>query len=316
MSELIAHIKIPVELCRHAVTQRHLVKKYQTNQAIKALDTWLILKHLSTPSLLQQWNGQKECLFKCCKITETIFRHRLKLLQAMKLLTYDKYDIRLCSWDELSRQLEIDTTEKTIIHYDITDKKRVQEWLIAAEIMDNQNRQSYSIIKKLNKNPDQKLIIIHAMIAAGADRSQVMNPDYFLNWLRILYTNDFYRASDIHDLLIELRPDTNRGVRGISKAWSRCDKSQAENDKEIKKNVCRVVYWKKILKQSGIIDISKMQIESTTRSRNEYCHVLWLPACKNSPRKDVKQTLLCLCDQITVLMPWLFHGEPEIARAA
>lgn len=303
MSDIL-HIQIPAELARYSVWQRSLVNKYQTNSIIKALDTWLVLKAESIPSIIGQWNEQKGRLLQICKCSESIFRTRLKLLKEMKLIKYDRYSIRLCSWDELGKALEIDVDKKEIIRYDIYNKQRLQEWLIASEIKDSQQRQAYMITKKLNKNPELKLKIIHAMIAAGADRTRIKEPGYVLSWLNVLYKNDFYRASEIHDELILLRPDTNRGVRGISKAWSRCDKSKEENDKEIKKNVCRIVYWKKVLKKSGIIDISKLQIESTSRSRNQFCYVLWLPACKNSPRKEVKQTLLCLCDQIQILTPW------------
>lgn len=288
-------IQLPIELCRHVVAQRKLVNKYHTNRHIKAIGQWLLLKHLSRPSWLQDWNTQKATLLQVCKCNEQTFRANLKLLQQMKLLKFDRHSIRLCSWDELSMQLEIDTKEKFEIHYDVNDKKRVHEWLIATEIMDNQNRQAYSIIKKLNKNPAQKLMIIHAMIAAGADRTQVMNPGYILSWLRILYINDFYRASEIHDLLIELRPDTNRSCKGIARSWNALNATTAS-------------YWKKVLASSGIIDIAKMNILSTDRVRNPYCAVKWI--------KEAKQTLLPLCDQITVLTPWLCNNDLKKQVAA
>lgn len=288
-------IQAPVELCRLTVAQRTLVKKYHTNKHIKAIGQWLILKHLSVPSWIQDWNKQKQVLFQVCKVNEQTFRSNLKLLQDMKLLSFDRYEISLCSWDELAKALEIDTKERFQIHYDVNDKKRVQEWLIATEIMDNQNRQSYSILKKLNKNPAEKLRIIHAMIAAGADRSQVMNPDYLLSWLRILYVNDFYRASEIHDLLIELRPDTNRSCKGIARAWNA-------------KSPTTISYWKSVLASSGIIDIAKMAVLSTGRVRNPYCAVKWI--------KQAKQTMLPLCDQITVLTPWLCNDDLKKQIAA
>lgn len=279
----ILHIQIPVELARYSVWQRSLVNKYQTNAIIKALDTWLVLKAESIPSIISQWNDQKGRLLQICKCSESIFRTRLKLLKEMKLIKYDRHDIRLCSWDELGKALEIDVDKKEIIRYDIHNKQRLQEWLIASEIKDNQQRQSYMIVKKLNKNPELKLKIIHAMIAAGADRTRIKEPGYVLSWLNVLYKNDFYRASEIHDELILLRPDTNRGVRGIQNAWNA-------------KHHTTISYWKKVLVKAGIIDVSKLQIQSVDRSRNPHCKVLWL--------KQVKQTLLCLCDQIQILTPW------------
>lgn len=278
----ILHIQIPVELARYSVWQRAQVNKYETNQVIKALDTWLTLKAESIPSLIQDWNKQKERLLYICKCSESIFRHRLKLLVKLKLVQFDRHNIKLCSWDELSRALEIDCTYKKVIRYDVTTKQRLQEWLMATEIEDNQSRQAYAVIKTLNKNPNLKLKIQHAIIAAGADRNQVNDPGYILTWMRVLYTQDFYRASDIHDLLIEIRPDLNRSVRGIANAWKA-------------KHITTVSYWKSVMESAGIIAITKAQIESETRTRNTYCKVLWL--------KQAKKTLLCLCDQIIVLDP-------------
>ncbi len=276
-------IHIPYDLARHAVWQRTLVTRYETNAIIKALDTWLVLKAETKSSLLQSWNKQKQYLFALCKCTESVFRSRLKLLQEMKLVKYDRFNIAVCSWDQLGRQLEIDTGPKFTIQYNVNDKQRVQEWLIATEIKDNQTRQAYKIMQKLGKNPELKNAALSAILKAGADRSQVKNVSYFLSWLQILYRSDFVQESEIHELLIAIRPDTNRGVKGMAEAW-KCKHPQT------------VTYWKRVLQKSGIIDIGKIQIQSQDRVRNSQCKVVWL--------KEAKQTLLCLCDSITVLTPW------------
>ncbi len=103
-----------------------------------------------------------------------------------------------------------------------------------------------------------------------------------------MYTNDFVRLSDIHEEMILIRPDNNRSVQGIANAWKA-------------KHKVTVSYWKKVLQSQQIIDIGKMQIQSQERARNKECKVLWL-------KKD-KQTLLCLCDQVTILQPWLRTDE-------
>ncbi len=276
-------ISIPYELARYATWQRTLVTKYETNQVIKALDTWLVLKSESRSSWLQRWNFQKQHLFAICKISETIFRHRLKLLQDMNLVTFDRHSIKLCSWEQLGKLLSIDINKKFSIVYDITNKQRVQDWIIATEIKDNQNRQSYSIIRKVNENPECSKAVINAMLKAGADKDKISDIDYFLGRFKSLYFSDFVRVSDIHELMIDIRPDTNRGVKGIANAW-KC------------KRPITVTYWKRVLQKSQIIHIDKLQVQSEDRARNATCKVLWL--------KQAKQTLLCLCDQITVMMPW------------
>jgi hypothetical protein len=276
-------IHIPFELARYATWQRKLVTHYETNAVIKALDTWLVLKAESTPSLIQDWNQQKHYLFSLCKCSESIFRHRLKVLQELNLLTFDRHNIWLCSWQQLGEILEIDINAKFTIQYNINDKQRVQDWIIATEIKDNQSRQAYKIMQNLGKNPALKQAVISAILQAGGDRSQINNVTYFLSWFKILYYNDFVRASAIHNVMIDIRPDTNRGVKGMAAAWN-C------------KHQTTVSYWKHVLQKSGIIDIGKIQIQSMERVRNSECKVLWID--------KQKQTLLCICDQITLLTPW------------
>jgi hypothetical protein len=276
-------ISIPVDLASYAVWQRSLCRKYETNQVIKALDTWLLLKNDTRSSWIQDWNKQKTWLLKLCKISESIFRHRLRVLSDLKLIRYDRTGIRLCSWNQLERTFEIATDRKFTIQYNLNDKQRIQEWLIATEIRENQSRQAYKVNQKLNKNPELYRVFTDAIINAGADRNKLNDRSYFLQWLKILYHEDFIKASKIHAELIEVRPDTNRSVKGMANAW--CYKAPQS-----------VSYWKGILQKSGIIDVDKLQIRSTDRVRNKHCRVLWL-------KKDL-QTLLCLCDQILVLEPW------------
>lgn len=279
-------IKIPFALASHAVSQRQLVDKYQTNQVIKALDLWLVLKADAPGSFIQHWNKQKGRLIQWAKCSESIFRHRLAMLQDLKLISYDRNHIRLCSWDQLAGILDIDIDKKLTITYNLNDNAKLHQWLIAAEITDNQNRQAYMILKQVNKNPELNMVLTGALIQYGADRNRLSDGAYFLAMLKSLYLQDFVQASDIHDTLIDLRPDTNRGVKKMAAAWKA-------------KHPMTVTYWKRVLQKSGIIDISKLQVQSEQRIRNKHCKVLWLPG--------PKETLLCLCDQILVLQPWLIE---------
>jgi len=222
-----------------------------------------------------------------CKISEAVFRHRLKLLSKLKLLKYGK-TIELCSWQQLGKVFACNTERRFEIKYTTGDKARVQEWILSTEILNNQSRQSISILRKLNKNPVNKKALIAYIIKSGGNIQLIQNNDYLLSWLKMAYYKDFEQASELHDLMIEIRPDTNRGVKGIQKAWHF-------------KNFCSISYWKKILQKAGIIHITKLQIISQDRVRNPECKVLWL--------KDLKQTMLCLCDDILVLEPWNRHPQ-------
>ena len=281
-------IKIPFELARYAVSRRQLVTRYETNQVIKALDTWLCLKADAPGSLIQNWNKQKQWLLQLAKCSESIFRHRLSILQSLKLINFDRHHIRLCSWDQLAGILNIDIAEKLTITYKLNDNAKIYHWLAAAEILDNQSRQAYMILKKVNKMPELNMILTGALIQYGADPNRLNDGSYFLSMLKSMYLQDFIQVTEIHDTLIDLRPDTNRCVKTMAAAWKA-------------RHPMTISYWKKILQTAGIIDVSKLQVQSQQRIRNKHCKVLWLPG--------PKETLLCLCDQITILMPWLIEKK-------
>jgi hypothetical protein len=285
-------ISIPFEITEKVISERSLVYKYETNQLIRAIDTWIVLKHLSTPSLIQNWNKQKDYLLTWCKCSETIFRHRLKILSALKLLSFDRNKIELKSWQTLANYFNCSIKNKFVIQYNQNDNQKIHLWIAAAEIQLNKNRQDEAILRKMNKNPETFSIIFSAMLRAGADRNSLNNSSYFLNWLRILYRNDFQNgASDIHQILIDIRPDNNRTVKSIAKAMG-------------SKHAMTAVYWKKIMQKAKIIDVSKLSIVSKERVRNNKCHVIWLDTPnirKNYPERCKKQTMLCLCDQIEIL---------------
>ena len=277
-------IKIPVALAKHAVWQRHLVHKYETNRLIKALDTWLVLKAETASSLIQSWNKQKRHLLQICKCSESIFRSRLRLLADLQLLHYDRLDIRLASWEDLGKIFDIDIRTTFTIQYNIDDKQRVQDWLIATEILDNQQRQAHTVWSCVNENPQTKQMIADILVAAGADPALLKDSEYFLQQMRLVYQQSFVRSSATHAVIQQYRPDTNRSVRTMARAWKA-------------RSAQTVSYWKGILEKTGIAVISSLQIQSSNRVRNNDCHVVWL--------KKEKETLLCLCDQIAIIMPWI-----------
>jgi len=251
------------------------------------MDTWLVLKAITRSGYIQDWNKQKAEILQLCKCSETIFRLRLRWLSKKNFLCLEGKSIRISAYNTVAKILNIDLNKKFIIQYDSTSKQRVQEWLIATEITDNQQRQDYMILKRVNKNPHFNMQLTAAMIKDGADCNQLADADYFLHHMRSLYLADFVVASDIHDLLIDVRPDNNRGIKAMKKAWNT----------RATQTVC---YWKKILSSVGIIDIQKRKIQSCERVRNKYCKVLW--------SKADAETVLVLSDDITVMRPWLYKN--------
>jgi len=277
-------ISIPVELARFAVSQRTLATKYQVNEFIRAIDTWLVLKHVTRSGLIKNWNKQKSELLQLCKCSEAVFRSRLTFLKQKNFLHYDRNSIQICAYSTLAKILEIDCKKKFAVEYSTGNKQRLQEWIIATEIQDNQQRQNYMILKQVNKNPQVEAKLVNAMVADGADRSRLNDADYFLGQMRALYLQDFVVASKIHEILITIRPDNNRGVKAIARAWNA-------------KHPQTISYWKKILSAAGVIDVSKLFIVSADRVRNTYCKVIW-------DKKNL-QTVLRMPDNIQLLQPWL-----------
>jgi hypothetical protein len=282
------------------VWQRKEVKKYETNQVIKALDTWLILKHDTTSGIIQQWNDQKKDLLYKCKCSDSILRHRLQVLEDLTLITLYKIErkndsIKICSWDHLAATFDIDVKEKFTIQYNFNDEQKLHHWIIAAEIQDNKNRQDYSIARKLRVNAGAKMLLDAELIKRGADLTRLKDLQYYLSRMRILYASDFNRLSESHQELIEIRPDNNRSTKGIANSWNA-------------KHAMTASYWKKILQKVGIIDVTSVQIKSQERARNKYCRVLWL--------KKEQQTLLIMCDQIEILKPWERTDEFKMLFAA
>lgn len=209
------------------------------------------------------------------------------MLADLQLLKFDRHNITLASWDRMKEIFSIDTDNTITIQYNINDKQKVHQWLIAAEIQDNQNRQDYVILKRINKNADLKNSLTIALIQFGADRTRLNDARYFLSQLKALYLQEFIQPSEIYPVLINVRPDNNRSVEGIKAAWN-C------------KSAVTVSYWKGKLQSAGIIAYSHLQVQSMTRARNKDCKVLWL--------KKAQETLLCLPDQITVLQPWIIQN--------
>lgn len=281
-------ISIPYELAAYLVAQRKQVNKYETNQLIRAVGTWLLLKHETSSGIISSWTLQKKHLLQLCKCNENTFRHRLRVLSDIGFLQVKRSVIHLSSWKTIETILGIDCRDRMPVQYNINDKQQIYQWIIAAEIEDNKRRQDYMILAKMDKNIELKSELIALALSMGADRARITDDDYLLSWLRTIYISSFHRSSDIHRLMNVIRPDNNRSVKAIRRAW--CARSTQT-----------VSYWKHSLSSAGIISVQKMQVESVDRSRNKYCTVLWL--------KKQQQTLLVMPDIIEILKPWTLSAQ-------
>jgi hypothetical protein len=197
-------------------------------------------------------------------------------------------DVRIIGWGHLGQILGIDTKKRTTIHFNYDGKQQIQWWFAAIEIKCNQDAQAYMIWKKVNKNSEIKNSLMTALIARGFDVARSNDPEYFSGQLFKLAIEDFQTGTEVHDILVRIRADVNRGCEKIAQAW--------EMSPQL------VCYWKKRMAAQQIIGRGKLAITSRWSvdtaecHKNPFCHVIW--------NAKLKERVWILCDQLTLIMPW------------
>jgi len=279
----ILYLKIPYNLASRATAERHLVKTYETNNFIKYITFFLILKAESPFSFIQNYKKQIDHLSFITQCERQTFKKRLAWLVSEGLATIENEgtDIRLVSWKQVSVLYYCNLDSFKLVQYKPDEQKNIHLQLFAADIEDNKKRQTYIIQQKLEKNPALTQVIKNIMHQHGADEKKLNDFTYLLNGMRKLYRRSFEAEPEIHAMLNNVRPDVNRGVKGMAKAWS-CRSEQT------------VSYVKKKLAEAGIIRIYKGErIMSTVRCRNKQCEVIY--------NRKLKQTFLCLVDTLHII---------------
>lgn len=277
----ILQVKIPVGLATQILMMRSKVNKYETNPALKAAACFLILKAASPYSLIKDYRLQLGYLSQLCQVSKKTLCKRIEFLQTMQLLQIEGYDIRLNSWKQVASTLHVSLKQFKTVHYDYANDKDFFLRLFAAEIETNKEQQVYMIQQKLRKNPALKNRIQATLLQHGADKNKIEDFVYLHNQMKLLYKNSFIAEPETHALLCHVRPDCNRSVKTIADAW--CFKSAQS-----------VSYYKAKLAAANIAVIIKGErIESRQRARNEFSHVLWSRA--------KRQTVLCLVDGIAIV---------------
>lgn len=290
-------VTIPEELVNYVLTETQICGRYlttrekgnRTHPYMKILGLYLLLKAESPGSgLIQNYVKQIPALCANFSLSRRSFYYHLGALERLKLITKDGGHLRIASWQQLGKQLDISTSRKTKIEFDYGAKQKIHWWFAALDIKTNQESQQYMIWKKVNKHSEFKNDLLTALRKRGFDEEKIDNPEYFADRLFALYVEDFRTGTEVHDILIHIRSDINRSVKKLAYDW--CISSQLTS------------YWKKIMRQQQIIDVAKIQVVSEwTRDtndchKNKFCHVIW--------NDKLKERVWFLCDQISVLMPW------------
>lgn len=290
-------VQIPNELANYVLQEteicgRYLVKRTKGNSShrlAKFYGFYLLLKAEAPGSgWILNYTKQIPELARNFGISQRTFFNYLSHLEKLKIAFREGDKIRLVGWDQLGRLLSINTRERTKIQFTYDGKQKIHWWFAALDIKSNQESQQYMIWKKVNKNPEVKNELLMALHARGFDLSKADNPEYFSGKLFSLYVEDFRTGTEVHDILIHIRADVNRTCKKLANAWNI--------------SAQLVSYWKKVMHNQAIVNVSKMQVlsqwswETNDCHKNPYCHVIW--------NDKLKERVWFLCDQLTVVMPW------------
>jgi hypothetical protein len=285
--DLAGYLMQQTEVCGRFIMVR--AKGNSTHSLSKYYGFYLLLKAESPEAgWIKNYVKQIPLLAKNFGISKRTFFTYLKQLEQLNLAFRQGDDIRITGWDQLAGMLNINTKKRTKITFNYDGKQKIHWWFAAVEIASNQECQAFMIWKKVNKNSETKNLLLTAMKARGFDLSKQDDPEYFSGQLFRLYLEDFKSGTEVHNILINIRSDVNRGVKKIAEAWKMSPQLTS--------------YWKKKMSVQSIISVSKMKVVSEwTRATNEchknnFCHVIW--------NDHLKQRVWFLCDQINLITPW------------
>jgi len=297
--ELVNYVLTETEVCGRYVTTRK--KGNKTHPMMKIMGLYLLLKaEAPGSSLIQNYVKQIPTLCASFSLSRRTFYYHIGTLERLKLVTKDTDgNLRIASWQQLGKILDINTKRKTKIKFNYDSKQQIHWWFAALDVRENQSLQSYMIQKKLSKNSEAKNSLITAMVKRGFDLERIDDADYFASRLFSLYLEDFRTGTEVHDILVLIRSDVNRSVKKLAYDW--CISAQLTS------------YWKKQMKGQGIVDVTKMHVvsqwskETNDCHKNRFCHVIW--------NNHIKQRVWFLCDQLSVIMPWKWQEFLEKNKA-
>lgn len=280
-SSTILQLKIPVKLAAHVIALREKRNVYETNRHIKNIMCYIILKAVAPQGVIHNYKKQFGYLAQVCQCSKQTIAKRIAWLEDQQLLINEGNDICLTGWKQAASLYELNLKEFKTVFYDYTTDKNIFLRLFAAEIETNKEQQAYMVKTKLKRNLALKLRVQAEMLRHGAKQDRLNDLDYLHNGMRLLYINSFKVEPEFHSLLCHVRPDCNRGVKGMATAWSF-------------KNRQLVSYYKRKLADSEIAVVTKGErITSQCRARNEFSHTIW--------NKTKKQTVLSLVDSIVII---------------
>lgn len=290
-------------------------EKYSINSAVKLLDIWCRLRAFAGHStVIKQYKSQYKDMLAFCECSINKLKPALQALHDMGWINMDEYNMRVHSERHVYALCGLDYKKHIDRTYikppKINNEKTTYFWIYVADVSDNRHRQAYMFHKAVMQTPEKKLQVYAELRSQGFNPYKAdEDPIWLANRMHAVYLESFHRnGSEMHDFLVENRPDVNRGVNGMAAAWNTCPQN--------------VSYIKKKMVLQGVAFVQKGgTVSSPHWARNKECHritkdgiemakgVLW--------NKRTQETFQCFCDDIVPRLPFTndFDFAKEVATA-
>lgn len=289
--------RVPTELILFAITNWQLCQVYAkktgkgkcTNNFIKAIAVWLILKNETTSGSIQHYRSQLPQLAQKCKMCVRTLESYLSLLRSEGLVSVVGKHLLLKDYRTL-RKYEISTKQREeTIYYDTSNKTTLAEQLIAIGLERMKDSWMQVYWQKVTKNQAAFSELKSHLIAwLDADQRRLEDdPEYFrdchLELLKKTYKEEApgQESFDFLHHFITANPDLNARQDtyalkfGLQAAMS-------------------FVHIKRKLQSKGLIHVRKDHVESEYRAHKDeqVFHHRYV--------RKTKQTIWFRPDQITI----------------
>lgn len=241
--------KLPKGLASHLVNQRQLRTVYQTNRAVKVYGFFALLKTITESGVIKDYHAQIQDICELTKKSRTGVYTYINQCKGLGLIKLGGCNLYLQSWQDAVNNVDCGYYSGlyTTLQYDTEHQKQTPEYLIyAAEIKENQDRQTLAVIRQIENN-------LPLAQTLGVD--QTVQPKH-VNQLHQLQVFTFVNGKSENDysLIHSCRADVQRTARTLRKAYGFKDRRS-------------IKYLKKQLALRGIAIVAKRTLESESRNR-------------------------------------------------
>lgn len=130
-------------------------KAKNTNPVARMLDTWILLKSITTSGCIHSYSNQLPEVAAFCKIKKRTLQYRIAWLKEHNLLHTHSKNLYLHSYKAMEEEFGIDTSErlKQTINYEPTDNRSLAEMLWPVGLSRLRKRCIYMYNKKIDESP-------------------------------------------------------------------------------------------------------------------------------------------------------------------